>query len=134
MIVGINTVTFLYQTCPSLVFPRIVRGVQDFLNHEHRVFNSEEFLRTREPTDQSFYKKVHELTFIHTNPLMACAACWSVLYSSQVLDTHIFHSFLRDRLNRKWDTFSRMEQNTRDHIRRYDVITERVKLTIQLPC
>uniref|UniRef100_A0A3Q4BRY1 UDENN domain-containing protein n=1 Tax=Mola mola TaxID=94237 RepID=A0A3Q4BRY1_MOLML len=76
----------------------IFRDVQDFLNHEHRVFNSEEFLRTREPADQSFYKKV--------------------------LDTHIFHSFLRDRLNRKWDTFSRMEQNTRDHIRRKRAMTE----------
>lgn len=66
----------------------IFSGVQDFLSHEHRVFNSEEFLRTREPADQLFYKKV--------------------------LETHIFHSFLRDRLNRKWDTFSRMEQNTRN--------------------
>uniref|UniRef100_A0A8C9WWH0 DENN domain containing 3 n=1 Tax=Sander lucioperca TaxID=283035 RepID=A0A8C9WWH0_SANLU len=72
----------------------IFRGVQDFLNHEHRVFNSEEFLRTREPADQSFYKKV--------------------------LETHIFHSFLRDRLNRKRDTFSRMEQNTRNYAHRYD--------------
>uniref|UniRef100_A0AAQ6AEC3 UDENN domain-containing protein n=1 Tax=Amphiprion ocellaris TaxID=80972 RepID=A0AAQ6AEC3_AMPOC len=72
----------------------IFRGVQDFLNHEHRVFNSEEFLRMREPADQLFYKKV--------------------------LETHIFHSFLRDRLNRKWDTFSRMEQNTRNHVHRYD--------------
>uniref|UniRef100_A0A3Q3M6K5 DENN/MADD domain containing 3a n=1 Tax=Mastacembelus armatus TaxID=205130 RepID=A0A3Q3M6K5_9TELE len=61
----------------------IFSGVQDFLNHEHRVFNSEEFLRTREPADQAFYKKV--------------------------LETHIFHSFLRDRLNRKHDTYSRME-------------------------
>ncbi|XP_008329742.1 DENN domain-containing protein 3 [Cynoglossus semilaevis] len=67
----------------------IFRGVQDFLNHEHRVFNSEEFLRTRDPGDQCFYKKV--------------------------LDTHFFHSFLRDRLNRKQDSFSRMEQNTRSH-------------------
>ncbi|KAG7240953.1 hypothetical protein INR49_026128 [Caranx melampygus] len=32
-----------------------------------------------------------------------------------VLETHIFHSFLRDRLNRKSDTFSRMEQNTRNN-------------------
>uniref|UniRef100_A0A3Q0S6G4 DENN domain containing 3 n=1 Tax=Amphilophus citrinellus TaxID=61819 RepID=A0A3Q0S6G4_AMPCI len=61
----------------------IFRGVQDFLSHEHRVFNSEEFLRTREPADQLFYQKV--------------------------LETHIFHSFLRDRLNRKWDAFSRMD-------------------------
>uniref|UniRef100_A0A8C2J3P0 DENN domain-containing protein 3 n=1 Tax=Cyprinus carpio TaxID=7962 RepID=A0A8C2J3P0_CYPCA len=45
-------------------------GVCDFLNYGHRVFNSEEFLRSREMTDHTFYKKV--------------------------LDTHIFHSFLRD--------------------------------------
>ncbi|XP_008291089.1 DENN domain-containing protein 3 [Stegastes partitus] len=76
----------------------IFRGVQDFLNHEHRVFNSEEFLRTREPADQSFYKKV--------------------------LETHIFHSFLRDRLNRKRDTFSRMEQNMRNHAPRNRAMTE----------
>ncbi|XP_028276114.1 DENN domain-containing protein 3 isoform X2 [Parambassis ranga] len=76
----------------------IFRGVQDFLNHEHRVFNSEEFLRTREPADQSFYKKV--------------------------LETHIFHSFLRDRLNRKLDAFSRMEQNTRNHAYRNRAMTE----------
>ncbi|KAM7373278.1 hypothetical protein PAMP_008143 [Pampus punctatissimus] len=76
----------------------IFRGVQDFLNHEHRVFNSEEFLRTREPADQPFYKKV--------------------------LDTHIFHSFLRDRLNRKRDTFSRMEQTTRNQAHRNRTMTE----------
>ncbi|XP_061670799.1 DENN domain-containing protein 3 [Syngnathoides biaculeatus] len=76
----------------------IFRGVQDFLNHEHRVFNSEEFLRTREPADQPFYKKV--------------------------LDTHIFHSFLRDRLNRKQDSFSRMELNTRNLAHRNRGVTE----------
>ncbi|XP_062291984.1 DENN domain-containing protein 3 isoform X2 [Scomber scombrus] len=76
----------------------IFRDVQDFLNHEHRVFNSEEFLRTREPADQPFYKKV--------------------------LETHIFHSFLRDRLNRKRDTFSRMEQTTRNHAHRNRAMTE----------
>lgn len=43
-----------------------VRDVQDFLNHEHRVFNSEEFLRTREPADLIFYKKVHLHTYTHT--------------------------------------------------------------------
>uniref|UniRef100_A0A8C0YIU2 DENN domain-containing protein 3 n=1 Tax=Cyprinus carpio carpio TaxID=630221 RepID=A0A8C0YIU2_CYPCA len=48
----------------------IFSEVCDFLNYEHRVFNSEEFLRSRETTDHEFYKKV--------------------------LDTHIFHSFLRD--------------------------------------
>uniref|UniRef100_A0A667WYG2 DENN domain containing 3 n=1 Tax=Myripristis murdjan TaxID=586833 RepID=A0A667WYG2_9TELE len=76
----------------------IFRGVQDFLNYEHRVFNSEEFLRTREPADQPFYKKV--------------------------LDTHIFHSFLRDRLSRKLDAFSRMELNTRNHAHRNRAMTE----------
>ncbi|XP_047461973.1 DENN domain-containing protein 3 [Mugil cephalus] len=76
----------------------VFRGVQDFLNHEHRVFNSEEFLRTREPTDQLFYKKV--------------------------LETHIFHSFLRDRLNRKRDTFSRMEQKMHNYAHRNRAFTE----------
>uniref|UniRef100_A0A3B3BZP5 DENN domain containing 3 n=1 Tax=Oryzias melastigma TaxID=30732 RepID=A0A3B3BZP5_ORYME len=74
------------------------RGVQDFLNHEHRVFNSEEFLRTREPADQLFYKKV--------------------------LETHIFHTFLRDRLNRKLDAFSRMEQKTLNLSHRNRAMTE----------
>ncbi|XP_041933016.1 DENN domain-containing protein 3 isoform X2 [Alosa sapidissima] len=68
----------------------IFRDVHDHLNYEHRVFNSEEFLKCREPADQMFYKKV--------------------------LDTHIFHSFLRDRLNKKMDSFSRMELKTRSDI------------------
>ncbi|XP_029977049.1 DENN domain-containing protein 3 isoform X2 [Salarias fasciatus] len=76
----------------------IFRNVPDFLNHEHRVFNSEEFLRTRDPADQLFYKKV--------------------------LETHIFHSFLRDRLSRKRDTFSRMEQSMRGHGNRNRAVTE----------
>lgn len=76
----------------------IFKGVHDFLNHEHRVFISEEFLRTREPADQLFYKKV--------------------------LETHIFHSFLRDRLNRKRDTYSRMEQSMRNIAHRCRAMTE----------
>ncbi|CAJ1062158.1 DENN domain-containing protein 3-like isoform X1 [Xyrichtys novacula] len=61
----------------------IFRDVSGHLNYEHRVFNSQEFLKTREPSDQLFYKTV--------------------------LDTHIFHFFLKDRLNRKMDDFARME-------------------------
>ncbi|KAG7268756.1 hypothetical protein CRUP_031828 [Coryphaenoides rupestris] len=76
----------------------IFREVQDYLNYEHRVFNSEEFLRTRELSDQTFYKTV--------------------------LDTHIFHSFLRDRLNRKLDAYSRMELNTRNSAPRNRALTE----------
>lgn len=37
----------------------INREVKDHLNYEHRVFNSEEFLKTRAPGDQPFYKKVN---------------------------------------------------------------------------
>uniref|UniRef100_A0A4W5P418 DENN domain containing 3 n=1 Tax=Hucho hucho TaxID=62062 RepID=A0A4W5P418_9TELE len=76
----------------------IFREVHDHLNYEHRVFNSEEFLRSREPADQPFYKKV--------------------------LDTHIFHSFLRDRLNRKMDAFTRMELSTRTEAYRLRSMTE----------
>ncbi|CAL8291135.1 unnamed protein product [Merluccius merluccius] len=39
----------------------IFRDVSSHLNFEHRVFNSEEFLKTREPSEQLFYKMVsHE--------------------------------------------------------------------------
>lgn len=59
------------------------RDVSDYLNYEHRVFNTDEFLKTRDPEDQSFYKKV--------------------------LETPIFHSFLKERLNRKMDMFAQLE-------------------------
>lgn len=111
-------------------FPPLVRGVRDFLNHEHRVFNSEEFLRTRYPADQLFYKKVRShlriRTCRRTEKLWLAALHVSHCYCCpQVLDTHVFHSFLRDRLNKKWDAFSRMEQSTSDYAHRYDGVLER---------
>uniref|UniRef100_A0A452V3C9 DENN domain-containing protein 3 n=1 Tax=Ursus maritimus TaxID=29073 RepID=A0A452V3C9_URSMA len=36
----------------------IFREVKNHLNYEHRVFNSEEFLKTRAPGDQQFYRQV----------------------------------------------------------------------------
>lgn len=36
----------------------------------------------------------------------------------QVLKTHIFHSFLKDRLNRKMDNFARMELRTRSEMQK----------------
>ncbi|KFV07406.1 DENN domain-containing protein 3, partial [Pterocles gutturalis] len=62
------------------------REVKDHLNYEHRVFNSEEFLKTRAIRDQPFYKKV--------------------------LETYMFHSFLKARLNRRMDAFARLELST----------------------
>ncbi|XP_066530128.1 DENN domain-containing protein 3 isoform X2 [Hoplias malabaricus] len=76
----------------------IFRDVHDHLNYEHRVFNSEEFLRSQDPADQPFYKKV--------------------------LETHIFHSFLRERLNRKMDAFAHMEINTRTEAYRFRAMSE----------
>ncbi|XP_063307082.1 DENN domain-containing protein 3 isoform X1 [Pelobates fuscus] len=64
----------------------IFRDVKGHLNYEHRVFNSEEFLKTRACGDHPFYKKV--------------------------LDTYTFHSFLKVRLNKKMDIFARMELST----------------------
>uniref|UniRef100_UPI00398EDBFB DENN domain-containing protein 3 isoform X3 n=1 Tax=Pristiophorus japonicus TaxID=55135 RepID=UPI00398EDBFB len=61
----------------------IFREVSNHLNYEYRVFNSEEFLKTRTISDRPFYKKV--------------------------LETYIFHSFLKARLSRKVDAFSHME-------------------------
>ncbi|XP_016422897.1 DENN domain-containing protein 3-like [Sinocyclocheilus rhinocerous] len=91
----VNTV-ILNVTMELIV--NIFSEVCDFLNYEHRVFNSEEFLRSREMTDHTFYKKV--------------------------LDTHIFHSFLRDRLNQKNDAFTRMQLNIHSETRRMRTMTE----------
>uniref|UniRef100_A0A8C5B566 UDENN domain-containing protein n=1 Tax=Gadus morhua TaxID=8049 RepID=A0A8C5B566_GADMO len=70
----------------------IFRDVSSHLNFEHRVFNSEEFLKTREPPEMLFYK--------------------------MVLETHVFHFFLKDRLNRKMDSFARMELHTRSEMQK----------------
>lgn len=35
------------------------RDVSSHLNYEHRVFNSQEFLKTREPAEELFYKTVN---------------------------------------------------------------------------
>ncbi|XP_062935974.1 DENN domain-containing protein 3 isoform X2 [Cynocephalus volans] len=64
----------------------VFREVKNHLNYEHRVFNSEEFLKTRAPGDQLFYK--------------------------QVLDTYMFHSFLKARLSRRMDAFAQMDLST----------------------
>ncbi|XP_041648482.1 DENN domain-containing protein 3-like isoform X2 [Cheilinus undulatus] len=76
----------------------IFRDVGCHLNYEHRVFNSEEFLKTREPSENLFYKKV--------------------------LETHIFHSFLKERLNRKMDDFARMELDTRSERQKMKAMVE----------
>ncbi|NXF04625.1 DEND3 protein, partial [Smithornis capensis] len=72
------------------------REVKDHLNYEHRVFNSEEFLKTRAIGDQPFYKKV--------------------------LETYMFHSFLKARLNRKMDAFARLELSTQSEEDRLDLM------------
>ncbi|NXM03074.1 DEND3 protein, partial [Tyrannus savana] len=72
------------------------REVKDHLNYEHRVFNSEEFLKTRAIRDQPFYKKV--------------------------LETYMFHSFLKARLNRKMDAFARLELSTQSEEDRFDLV------------
>ncbi|KAM5280988.1 DENN domain-containing protein 3 isoform 1-T1 [Ctenodactylus gundi] len=64
----------------------IFREVRNHLNYEHRVFNSEEFLKTRATGEQQFYK--------------------------QVLDTYMFHSFLKARLSRRMDAFTQMDLDT----------------------
>ncbi|XP_037022571.2 DENN domain-containing protein 3 isoform X1 [Artibeus jamaicensis] len=64
----------------------VFREVKNHLNYEHRVFNSEEFLKTRAPSDQRFYK--------------------------QVLETYMFHSFLKARLSRRMDAFAQLDLST----------------------
>uniref|UniRef100_A0A8D2NPL8 DENN domain-containing protein 3 n=2 Tax=Zosterops TaxID=36298 RepID=A0A8D2NPL8_ZOSLA len=83
------------QTMLQLIV-NIFREVKDHLNYEHRVFNSEEFLKTRAIGDQPFYKKV--------------------------LETYMFHSFLKARLNRKMDAFARLELSTQPEEDRLDLM------------
>ncbi|XP_047639109.1 DENN domain-containing protein 3 isoform X4 [Phacochoerus africanus] len=75
----------IQQICLQLLVS-IFREVKNHLNYEHRVFNSEEFLKTRAPGDQQFYK--------------------------QVLETYMFHAFLKARLSRRMDAFAQMELHT----------------------
>ncbi|XP_018430961.1 PREDICTED: DENN domain-containing protein 3-like, partial [Nanorana parkeri] len=74
------------------------RDVKAHLNYEHRVFNSEEFLKTRSPADQPFYKKV--------------------------LETYLFNSFLKARLNKKMDAFTQMEMDASSEIDGHSSILE----------
>ncbi|XP_059723714.1 DENN domain-containing protein 3 isoform X1 [Haemorhous mexicanus] len=83
------------QTMLQLIV-NIFREVKDHLNYEHRVFNSEEFLKTRAIGDQPFYKKV--------------------------LETYMFHSFLKARLNRKMDAFARLDLSTQSEEDRLDLM------------
>ncbi|XP_058688462.1 DENN domain-containing protein 3 [Poecile atricapillus] len=83
------------QTMLQLIV-NIFREVKDHLNYEHRVFNSEEFLKTRSIRDQPFYKKV--------------------------LETYMFHSFLKARLNRKMDAFARLDLSTQSDEDRLDLM------------
>uniref|UniRef100_A0A2K6S7M9 DENN domain-containing protein 3 n=1 Tax=Saimiri boliviensis boliviensis TaxID=39432 RepID=A0A2K6S7M9_SAIBB len=75
----------IQQTALQLLVS-VFRDVKNHLNYEHRVFNSEEFLKTRAPGDHQFYK--------------------------QVLDTYMFHSFLKARLSRRMDAFAQMDLDT----------------------
>ncbi|XP_026539603.1 DENN domain-containing protein 3 [Notechis scutatus] len=72
------------------------REVKDHLNYEHRVFNSEEFLKTRAINDQPFYRKV--------------------------LETYMFHSFLKARLNGRMDAFAYLEQSTQNEEDRFNFL------------
>uniref|UniRef100_H3AC05 DENN domain-containing protein 3 n=1 Tax=Latimeria chalumnae TaxID=7897 RepID=H3AC05_LATCH len=90
----------IQQIALQLIVDIFSRDVADHLNYEHRVFNSEEFLKSREIIDHLFYKKV--------------------------LETYIFHSFLKARLSRRIDAFTRMELSTRSE-------AHRLKLTLDSP-
>ncbi|OPJ72567.1 DENN domain-containing protein 3 isoform B [Patagioenas fasciata monilis] len=87
--------TEVQQTALQLIV-NIFREVKDHLNYEHRVFNSEEFLKTRAIGDQPFYRKV--------------------------LETYMFHSFLKARLNRKMDAFARLELSTQSEEDRFNLM------------
>lgn len=50
----------------------VAREVKNHLNYEHRVFNSEEFLKTRAAGDQQFYKQVRGWGLGSSTHLLLC--------------------------------------------------------------
>ncbi|XP_067904782.1 DENN domain-containing protein 3-like isoform X2 [Heterodontus francisci] len=70
----------------------LLRDVSKHLNSKHRVFIKKEFLDSRQPASQPFY--------------------------SSFLKTDLFHCFLKARLNKKVDAFTRWELMTRTDLSR----------------
>lgn len=54
----LDSVTLGTVVVEHVAYLLFVREVKNHLNYEHRVFNSEEFLKTRAAGDQQFYKQV----------------------------------------------------------------------------
>lgn len=48
----------MFKNISTVRLSFFIREVKNHLNYEHRVFNSEEFLKTRALGDQQFYKQV----------------------------------------------------------------------------
>ncbi|EHB17990.1 DENN domain-containing protein 3 [Heterocephalus glaber] len=125
----------------------IFREVKNHLNYEHRVFNSEEFLKTRATGEQQFYKQHHQLSaalpssfhlsavflaflllYVPRAPLFVrilwelqppeCGSTGAAVQPAvpqltvQVLDTYMFHSFLKARLSRRMDAYAHMDLDT----------------------
>lgn len=55
----------VFRNISTLRLFLFVREVKNHLNYEHRVFNSEEFLKTRAAGDQQFYKQVGAVGLVH---------------------------------------------------------------------
>ena len=60
-----SLVLYHFKNISTLRLSFFIREVKDHLNYEHRVFNSEEFLKTRALGDQQFYKQVRALWGVH---------------------------------------------------------------------
>lgn len=67
-----TTLSHIYKYFHTQTVFLFVREVKNHLNYEHRVFNSEEFLKTRAPGDQQFYRQVRS----------TCARVFSPAYVS----------------------------------------------------
>ena len=64
----------VFENISTLRLSFFIREVKNHLNYEHRVFNSEEFLKTRALGDQQFYKQVRGVWGL-------CACLYSILHT-----------------------------------------------------
>ncbi|XP_078093049.1 DENN domain-containing protein 3-like isoform X2 [Mustelus asterias] len=82
----------------------LLRDVSKHLNLKHRVFIKKEFLDSRQPASQPFY--------------------------SSFLKTDLFHCFLKSRLNKKVDAFTRWERADSNRMNWDQNITTRSAITL----
>lgn len=68
-----------------------VREVKNHVNYEHRVFNSDEFLKTRAAGEQHFYKQVSRVEQAGWASFLLCSSVFKHSSEWMFFKVFIFH-------------------------------------------